>query len=164
MKIFLFLSLLSILCFFNSCKKEEKKVVADKDAKFIREWQSKKIVIPHTSYIKIKPDHTFEFKDAGCQWRCNSFGKWKVINDTLILNSIPSKECQGLGGFGNNMEDPSKKEYERKVTVPGCKPDERNGVYVNFQNDKFYIKNDTLEYAANFKMPFGDRIAFFVKQ
>ena len=165
MKIFRFLSLLSILCILNSCKKEEKKIIVDKDFKFIKEWQSKKIIIPGNSFIKIKPDHTFEYDAAGCQWRCNSFGKWKVINDTLILNSIPSKECQILSNFGEMIKPLKKGEvYEPKTTIKNCKPEERNGMYENFINDKFYIKNDTLEYVTKLKLPFNDRIAFFIKK
>lgn len=114
--------------------------------------------------LKIKPDHTFEFFGGACMDNYNSNGKWKVINDTLILNSVPSKDCQILVGFGNNMEDISKKDYVRKLTIKDCTPNESDGAYINFINDKFYIKNDTLEYVANFKYPFGDRIAFFIKR
>lgn len=153
-----------LLALLTSCKKEEKKVIVDKDAKFIKEWESRKTIVPGTSFIKIKPDHTFEYNSAGCQWRSNSFGKWTVKNDTLILNSIPSKKCQFTNGFGNNMRMPKKgEEFEQQITIKGCKPNERDGDYANFINDKFYIKNDTLEYVTDFKFQFGDRIAFFVK-
>jgi hypothetical protein len=149
----LILSVLSI-----SCKNESEDI-------FIREWQSKKIIIPHKAYLKINSDHTFEYRDAGCQWRCNSFGKWKVMNDTLILNSIPSKECQFTNGFGNNFRAPIKGEdFKLETTIKDCKPDERNGEYVKFINDKFYIKNDTLEYVTNIKLPFNNRFAFFKRQ
>ena len=87
------------------------------------------------------------------------------MNDTLILNSIPSKECQFTNGFGNNFRAPIKGEdFKLETTIKDCKPDERNGEYVKFINDKFYIKNDTLEYVTNIKLPFNNRFAFFKRQ
>ena len=38
------------------------------------------------------------------------------------------------------------------------------GPNVTFTNDKFYIKNDTLEYVTNIKFLFNDRIAFFKRK
>ncbi len=151
---FFIITFLVMICF--SCK--------NNDAKFVKEWQSKKIVIPHTAYLNIKSDYTFEYKDAGCQWKSNSFGNWKVINDTLILNNIPSKECQFIIGFGNNAKMINFGDnFKPEVTIKGCNPDERNGEYLTFTNDKFYIKNDTLEYVTKIKFQFNDRIAFFQK-
>ena len=151
------------LLFINtSCQKHN-----DNDAsknEFVKIWQSRKSIIPHRAYLNIKSDSTFEYKDSGCQWSSNSFGTWKIINDTLILNSIPSKECQSTNGFGNNFRTPTKdEEFKIETTIKDCKPDERNGEYVTFTNDKFYLKNDTLEYVTNIKFPFNDRIAFFAK-
>lgn len=153
---------LFILTLFLSCT--NKKDIIAMESKFIHTWESKKAIIPHMDNLTIKPDHTFEFYGGACMSNYNSAGKWKVVNDTLILNSIPSKECQGLSGFGNNLEDPTKKGFVRKFTFKNCQPDESNGEYINFINDKFYIKSDTLEYIANFKLPFNDRIAFYIKQ
>ena len=156
MKLFRYSFLIVLLATFVCCKNNEEK--------FIREWESKKTLIPHTAHLKIKTDHTFEYRDTGCQWRCNAYGNWEVVNDTLILNSIPSKKCQNLSGFGNNMENPTKKGFIRKTTIKNCNPEERDGEYINFINDKFYIKNDTLEYVTNIKFLFNDRIAFFAKK
>ncbi len=144
-----------MMCF--SCKKN--------DDKFVKEWQSKKIIIPHTAYLNIKSDHTFEYKDSGCQWRGNSFGNWKVINDTLILNSVPSKDCKFINGFGNNFRMVKPGVYSKpEVTIKGCNPTNSDDEYVTFTNDKFYIKNDTLEYVTNIKFLFNDRIAFFKRK
>jgi len=155
-------NLFLIIIIFMSCKNHEDESISKNE--FVKEWQSRKSIVPHRAYLKIKPDNTFEYKSSGCQWSSNSFGTWKIINDTLILNSIPSKECQYANGFGNNFKTPTKDEdYKAEITIKDCKPDERNGDYTTFTNDKFYIKNDTLEYVTNIKFPFNDRIAFFAK-
>lgn len=155
-------NLFLIIIIFTSCKNHKDE--NNPENKFVKEWQSRKSIIPHTAYLNIKPDNTFEYKDSGCQWSSNSFGTWKVKNDTIILNSIPSKECQFINGFGNNFTTPTKDEdFKLETTIKDCKPDERNGDYTTFTNDKFYIKNDTLEYVTNLKFPFNDRIAFFSK-
>lgn len=163
MKYIQYLLLILFLVLFLYCKNSDEKINIEN--KFIHEWQSKKTVIPGKSFIKIYPNYTFEYKSAGCQWRTNSFGNWKVINDTLILNSIPSKECQILDGFGEIVLPLKKGEvYKPKTTLKGCQPEQWENVYVEFVNEKFYIKSDTLEYVTNIKMPFNDRIAFFIKQ
>ena len=155
-------NLFLIIIIFTSCKNHEDESISKNE--FIKEWQSRKSIVPHRAYLKIKPDNTFEYKSSGCQWSSNSFGTWKIIKDTLILNSIPSKECQYVNGFGNNLQIPKKGEdFERKTTISNCIPEEKNGLYVKFTNDKFYIKNDTLEYVTNIKLPFNDRIAFLPK-
>lgn len=155
--------LFALMVVFLSCKNNEKNIIREK--KFIKEWISRKSIIPHTAYLKINPDHTFKYNDRGCQWETNAFGNWRLVNDTLILNSLPSKKCQFIDGFGNNMRIPNAGEdFKPETTIKGCEPEKRNGVYVNFIDDKFYIKNDTLEYVTNIKFPFNDRIAFFIKQ
>mgnify|MGYP003613207905 CR=1 FL=1 len=152
------LSLLILVMLFFSCENNEEK--------FVKEWQSKKMIIPHTSHLKIKSDHTFEYTDSGCQWIGNSFGNWKVLNDTLILNSVPSKKCQYVIGYGNNfkMSKIIDGKFIAKKTFTNCIPINQAGEYVTFTNDKFYIKNDTLEYVTNIKFQFNDRIAFFRKK
>ena len=155
-------SLFFIVIIFISCKKHNDNDISKNE--FVKIWQSRKSIIPHRAYLNIKSDSTFEYKNSGCQWSSNSFGTWKIIKDTLILNSIPSKECQYVNGFGNNLQIPKKGEdFERKTTISNCIPEERNGLYIKFSNDKFYLKNDTLEYITNIKFPFNDRIAFFAE-
>ena len=70
-----------------SCKKKEE-VKINISEKFIREWESVKTIIPHKDYLLIKSNQTFEFHGRACTSFYESFGKWKVVNDTLILNSI----------------------------------------------------------------------------
>ena len=155
-------SLFFIVIIFISCNKHNDNDVSKNE--FVKIWQSRKSIIPHRAYLNIKPDSTFEYNDSGCQWSSNSFGTWKIIKDTLILNSIPSKECQYVNGFGNNCRVAKfGEDFTLETSIKDCKPDERNGEYVTFTNDKFYIKNDTLEYVTNIKFPFNDRIAFFAK-
>lgn len=155
-------SLFFIVIIFTSCKKHNDNDVSKNE--FVKIWQSRMSIIPHRAYLNIKPDSTFEYNDSGCQWSSNSFGTWKIINDTLVLNSISSKECQYVNGFGNNSRVAKfGEDYILETSIKDCKPDERNGEYVTFTNDKFYIKNDTLEYVTKIKFPFDDRIAFFAK-
>ena len=151
-----------LILIFTSCKKHNDNDVSKNE--FVKIWQSRKSIIPHKTYLNIKSDSTFEYKDSGCQWSSNSFGTWKIIKDTLFLNSIPSKECQYVNGFGNNCRVAKfGEDFTLETSIKDCKPDERNGDYTTFTNDKFYLKNDTLEYVTNIKFPFNDRIAFFAK-
>ena len=145
--------LILFLVSFLSCKNSEEKI--NIEDKFIREWQSKKIVIPGKSFLKINPNYPFEYKSAGCQWRCNSFGNWKVINDTLILNSIPSKECQILDGFGEIIRPLKKGEvYEPKTTLKGCQPEQGENAYVEFVD---WIRHyDSNKYTP----PYLEKVAF----
>ncbi|MEO5777594.1 MAG: hypothetical protein ABIQ27_11875 [Flavobacterium sp.] len=163
MKTLRFLLLLTIICFLNSCKKEEEKVLVNKNSKFIKEWESRKSFIPHKDYLKIKPDHTFELYGGACTVSYNSNGKWEIRNDTLILNSFSSRDCQVLMEFGNTIEKPLQS-YIRKTTLKDCNPGESDGIYFNFVNEKFYLKNDTLEYVTTVKYPYNYRIAYFKKQ
>ena len=146
--------ILFLIITFFSCKKKEE-VKMNINEKFIREWESVKTIIPHKDYLLIKSDQTFEFHGGACTSFYESFGKWKVVNDTLILNSNKSKKCQYVNGFGDNFEAPKKDEiFETKTTINNCNPENEN-CYVNFINDKFYIKNDTLKYVTKIKLPFN---------
>ena len=132
-------SLFFIVIIFISCNKHNDNDVYKNE--FVKVWQSRKSIIPHKAYLNIKSDSTFEYKNSGCQWSSNSFGTWEIIKDTLILNSISSKECQYVNGFGNNLQIPKKGEdFERKTTINNCIPEERNGLYIKFTNDKFLFK------------------------
>jgi len=147
-------TLILLLITFFSCKKREELKI-NTNEKFIQEWESVKTIIPHKDYLLIKSNQTFEFHGGACTSFYESFGKWKVVNDTLILNSNKSKKCQYVNGFGDNFEVPKEDEiFEPKTTITNCKPKNEDS-YVNFINDKFFIKNDSLIYVTKKKLPFN---------
>lgn len=128
-------SFLLFICLI-SCKKEEVPV-----NKFIGNWYDTEYVVPNLSIIKIKEDSTFSYTSGACTWRGFSKGKWKMIGDSIELNSIKSDTCYRMFPLLNCA--PFEKRAKDLVTIPNCKPDDDNDFLI-FSKEKFYIKNDSL--------------------
>lgn len=146
--------ILGLLLLFISCKNEKQKA-----EKFIRKWHDTEYIIPSKSFIEIKPDNTFYYRSAGCQWQSISKGSWKIYNDTIELtsgkidtcyNSLPFMMCLK---FGQNVE--------MTKTISNCNP-ESETEFALFNKERFYIKNDTLIYINSKKLECLDsvKIAF----
>lgn len=124
------LTVLLFLCFV-SCKKKE--VLPNK---FIGTWYDTEYVIPNLSTIKINKDSSFAYNSAGCDWRTNSKGKWKIKGDSIELSSIVKDSCDKIFRF----VDCSIFEIRKKNT--NCNFSD----ITYFSKEIFYFKNDSLVY------------------
>lgn len=132
-----FLILIFILA-LSSCKKDIPKI--DESSKFVKVWFDTVRSYPFTAKLTINKNKTFEYRGGACTSSFGSKGIWKIENDTIILNSIKPKECMYKIDFGLICEKPSGDDYK---TIKGCDPKSEN-TYENFENEKFYFRNDTL--------------------
>lgn len=138
MKIRIFGFLLFIL-FLISCKKSEVPV-----SKFVGIWYDTQYIVPGRSSIKINKDSSFNYNSAGCDWREVSNGKWKIVGDSIELNSINSDTCYKMFPF---VECIRFGKYDRRdsLTVLNCEPT-NNASFAIFNKERFYIKRDSLIY------------------
>jgi hypothetical protein len=132
------LAFLSIICLI-SCRKSEIPV-----SKFVRTWHDTEYIVPGKSSIIIKKDSSFYYRSAGCDWRVISKGKWKIIGDSIELNSTTSDTCYRMFPF---VECIPFGKYKGKdlLTIPNCNPKD-DASFAIFNKEIFYIKNDSLVY------------------
>ncbi|KQB41330.1 hypothetical protein [Flavobacterium aquidurense] len=132
------LAFVLVICFI-SCRKSEIPL-----SKFVGTWHDTEYIIPGKSSIVIKKDSSFYYKSAGCDWRVVSKGNWKIIGDSIELNSTTSDTCYKMFPF---VECIFYEENNRKdiLTIPNCDP-RNNASFAIFSKEKFYIKNDSLIY------------------
>jgi hypothetical protein len=99
--------------------------------------------------LTIYPDSTFEYHRYTCISHSLSKGKWKITNDTIVLNSFEPKGCYFIENFliGPPPKDTS---TNHKKTIKDCMP---NTGYIKMKNKKFYIKDSLLL----FKTPFNNK-------
>ncbi|MEO8239054.1 MAG: hypothetical protein ABI793_12155 [Flavobacterium sp.] len=134
-RIFTFL----LIVFLVSCNTSETSI-----NKFIGTWYDTEYIIPNRSVLKINKDSSFSYKSAGCEWRVISKGKWKIIGDSIELNSTSSDTCYKMFPF---IECIPFGKYTKKdvLTIPNC--DSRDDAsFAIFTKEIFYIKNDSLFY------------------
>jgi hypothetical protein len=131
--------LLVILLFgFQSCKKKA-------DERFTKTWYDTEYIIPGRTTLEIKSNFTFSYRAAGCQWRCFSRGNWKVIGDTIELNSVVSDTCYNMFPFAECVKFGAYANKKIPTTVPNCTA-ETGEEFTLFRKDKFYLKKDSLVY------------------
>ncbi|MBE0393373.1 hypothetical protein [Flavobacterium sp. PL002] len=117
--------------------------------------EKKHAIIPNTFEYKwyslngnltIKSNNTFEYSRSACVSHSISKGKWKINNDTLVLNSFEPKGCYYIESFILKPPPPpkdtiAKDNYKIKEIIKDCIP---NIGYIIFTNEKFYIKDSLL--------------------
>ena len=142
MKRIISILILSSFLSFIACKNSTENEIRNK---YIAEWKSTKKPIPYTATLKINNDNTFDFFSGACMSRSNSKGKWRIENDTIILNSFKPKNCCFLIVFGGNCEKYGKigENYMFKKSFKDCDI-KTEDLYDVFENTKFYIKNEKL--------------------
>lgn len=132
-----FFILISIIL-LSSCKKNNPKI--EEDSKFVKIWFDTVRTYPFNAKLIIKKDNTFEYIGDACTSSFGAKGIWKIENDTIILNSIKPKECMYKIDFGLICEKLTDNESK---TIKDCEPNGEE-FYENFENEKFYFRNDTL--------------------
>ncbi len=136
MKIKLLL-LISILA-FSSCKKDNPKI--EENSKFVKVWFDTVRSYPFKAKLIINKNKTFKYSGGACTSSFGAKGIWRIENDTIILNSIKPKECMWKRDFGLICEKLTDNDYK---TIKDCEPKGEDS-YENFENEKFYVRNDTL--------------------
>ncbi|PIF29636.1 hypothetical protein CLU81_0017 [Flavobacterium sp. 9] len=129
----------SLMICLISCRKAEIPI-----SKFVGTWYDTEYIVPGKSSILIKKDSSFYYKSAGCDWRVVSKGNWKIIGDSLELNSTSSDTCYKMFPFAECI--PFGKNNRKDIlTIPNCDP-VNNKSFAIFIKERFYIKNDSLVY------------------
>lgn len=124
-----------------ACKKSD-------DSRFVGEWTSTKKPIPYSANLVINSNHTFAFNGGACSSLFGADGKWKVDNDTLILISDKIDKQFCIVDFDNNCTTVKfVKRGEENLSKLDCK-NKIGKEYVNFKNEMFYFKNDTLKHKS----------------
>jgi len=131
-------SLLILICFF-SCKKTEVPV-----NKFVGVWYDTEYIVPGRYLLKINKDSTFSYKGAGCDWRVISKGKWKLVGDSIELNSTSSDTCYRMFPYTRCIKFGETRRKDT-LTIPNCNPNQ-NADFLIFSKERFYLKNDSLVY------------------
>lgn len=128
-----------LLLFFGliSCQKKE-----ISENKFVGVWYDTEYVVPSLTIIKIKTDSTFTCTSGACTWQGFSQGKWKIVGDSIELNSVKSDTCYRMLPFVHC--DPFEV-IKDSLTVFNCNP-KRHADFLIFEKERFYIKNDSLVY------------------
>lgn len=148
------LMVLVLILLMLSCKNAE-----DESKKFIGKWHDTEYIIPTEGFIEFKSDNTFYYRSDGCMWRSISKGSWKLYNDTIELNSgkidtcyftFPFVKCVELGEL-----------VKRGKTISDCSPEDDID-FLEFTNERFYLRNDTLIYSnsKNLKCLDSSKIMF----
>lgn len=111
---------------------------------FLEVWMYDGIGIPVSAKLVINKDSTFEFISHSCQSVSFSNGKWDVENQTIILSSNTIGTCYYVSNFYNKKALPFDT-VKRYTTIKNCTP-ENDSVYVIFEQEQFFIEEDTLHY------------------
>jgi hypothetical protein len=153
--------MLSIL--LSSCNKPLPK--KEENPKFVRTWYDTVQGMPLREKLTIKANKTFEYSSRSCESGSESKGTWKIENDTIILKSIKPKGCRFQNRFAFCIPLNDKSYFENNKTIKGCEPNGRDASYAIFENEKFFLKNDSLIYVGNKENPCSNlKIGFSMKE
>ena len=133
-----------LLILLSSCNKPLPK--KEENPKFVRTWYDSIHGIPFRAKLNIKANKTFEYLSSACESGTESNGTWKIESDTIILKSIKPKGCRFQHPFGLCLVVGDKSYSENNKTIKGCEPNGGDSSYEIFENEKFYIRNDSLIY------------------
>ncbi|KAF2508278.1 hypothetical protein [Flavobacterium foetidum] len=128
-----------VLVGFISCKKTETPV-----NKFVGTWYDTEYIVPGRHVLKINKDSTFSYKGAGCDWRVLSKGKWKLVGDSIELNSTSSDTCYRMFPYIHCLKFGENRKKDT-LTISNCNPS-LNADFLIFSKERFYIKRDSLIY------------------
>ncbi|TDO97127.1 hypothetical protein [Flavobacterium sp. 245] len=131
------ISILVLFLALISCKKAE-----SPPNRFIGTWYDTEYVVPSLTRITIKKDSTFSCISGACTWQGFSQGKWKIVGDSIELNSTKSDTCYRMLPFVDCNPFEKRKDL---LTIPNCSPEQRSDFLI-FDKERFYVKNDSLVY------------------
>lgn len=133
-------SLIFILVALNCSKVESNKL--KKTESFVREW--KVVRYPYSNAkLTILVDHKFSYHQTDHLSESYSEGIWSLKDDTLILNSLRPNDCLYIDDFSLINEE-SFDFFE--TTYKNCIPENEAKYFVEFNNSKFIILLDSLNY------------------
>ena len=158
-----FLILSIFLIIISSCNKSAPK--KEENPKFVRTWFDTVQGMPLKQKLIIKENKTFEFSSRACQDGSKSNGTWKIEKDTIILNSVKPKGCLFQHKFGFCIIIGNNSYLENNKTIEGCEPSGRDSSYEIFENEKFFMRNDTLIHKTKKNAPCPNlKIAYSMKE
>jgi len=126
---------------FFSCQKK----IDNPNKKFIKTWYDTEYIVPGRTTLEINSDCTFNYNAAGCQWRCFSKGNWKVVGNTIELNSTTIDSCYNMFPFAECIKFGTYNTKKIPTTVPNCSP-KTDIEFTIFSKEIFYLKSDSLVY------------------
>ncbi|MGE8342817.1 MAG: hypothetical protein ACN6OI_17450 [Flavobacterium sp.] len=133
---------ISILILFIGLLSCEKKEIPKN--KFVGTWYDTEYIVPGSHLLKINKDSTFSYKGAGCDWRVISKGKWKLVGDSIELNSTSSDTCYRMFPYTRCIKFGETRRKDT-LTIPNCNTSQ-NADFLIFSKERFYLKNDSLVY------------------
>lgn len=151
-----------IICFiFIACNNQtEIKQIKLKKAMnyFIGNWESTERCYPYKGFLLINKNGSFNFNYGACMASGVSEGKWELKDNIIILNSIKTDSCLYLSYFDVDCilevefvdEEDFIQNYSIETTIKDCEPKYYED-YVLFNNEEFYISNDTLVHISKKK-------------
>lgn len=146
----------------TSCNKSLPK--KDVSEKFVRTWFDTVQMMPFSAKLIIKKNKIFEYTSHACQSGSSCEGTWKIEDDTIILKSIKPQGCRYQHRFNICVEFDDTF-YENLKTIKDCEPKNKDEDYEIFENEKFFVRNDTLIHAKKVKdLCPNIRIAFSSQQ
>ena len=111
-----------------------------------------------TAKLNLLENNTFKYSGKyESEIALFSEGKWKIVSDTLFLNTENINKCYYLwNGISTQCENFDNSKTENGIvvkqnivehtTIKNCLPKSRNIYYSKFTDEKFLIKNDLLIY------------------
>ncbi|MDF2832773.1 hypothetical protein [Chryseobacterium indoltheticum] len=145
-RLFIYFSIIFLILF--SCKKNNPADVSQ----LYGLWKIKSDSMGTKESLNLNTDKTFTYKSSGHIAESFSFGKWEVVKDTLILNSVMPKECYYVLSFGGKCKSSHlfTDELIRK-TILECESPALNNFFIEFENSKIIITKDSLVYKITHK-------------
>lgn len=125
--------------------------------KVIGEWVSTKRVIPYRAILKINSDLSFNYEFGSCQTHGISNGKWFIKDNYIVLNSnnpdltlyLVPFDYRGIVIVDSNGKTLNGMKNDFPINQPNALSSDDQ--FVEFKNEKLYIKNDTLFHVSKFK-------------
>lgn len=147
--IYIFLGFCLVGCNHKTSINDELPVEENSSALFIGLWYSVDRCYPYEAGIRINPDSTFLFEYRACLFYGFSTGTWFMDGDTIVLNSTLIDSCMYMSHFGIDCIEEELNDsiaMNIKTTNKDCQTDETDQYrqYVLFDNERFYLVNDTL--------------------
>ena len=153
---------ISILTFLlvSSCNKQSK-IIEINSNKVLGIWKlnlKKDSLNIITANLHLLENKTFKYSGKyESKISLFSQGKWKIVSDTLFLNTENISKCyylwNGISTQCENFDQSNiengivvKQYFEDPTTIKNCIPKDNNVFYSKFTDEKFLIKNDLLIY------------------
>ncbi|KPH14665.1 hypothetical protein [Chryseobacterium sp. ERMR1:04] len=98
-------------------------------------------------YLTILPNNKFSFYEKTADSESLSEGNWTLQNNLLILNSVMPKTCLYVSHFSLLCPEMMERIKKKIVTTKdNCRPKIETKFFIEFFNEKFLMKKNSLIY------------------